>query len=161
MSTDRVDQSCLRRSRTTVFAQVALIIVAATVVTALAVSARVWTKSPTDSAPLTTAAARNKPQNNREPAPYHVELITLRPQGFVPGEITRPAGRFMIGIDNRTGLKDVEIRLIRETRIKEHEVRISRNKPDWRGVVNLAPGNYELREANHPEWVCRITLTAN
>jgi len=158
MSTDHVARPCLRRSRT---AHVALVIVAATVVAALAVSVRVWTKSPASAAPLTTAAAQNEPQNKREPAPYHVELITLRPQGFVPGEIRRPAGRFMIGIDNRTGLKEIEISLIKETGTKEREVRISRNKPDWRGVVNLPPGNYELREATHPDWVCRITLTAN
>lgn len=161
MSTDHVARPCLRRSRMAAFAQLALVIIAATVVAALAVSARVWIKSPARAAPVLTAAARNEPQNKPEPVSYHAELITLRPQGFIPGEIRRPAGRFMIGIDNRTGLKEIEISLIRDTGNKEQEVRISRNKPDWRGVVNLPPGNYELREANHPEWVCRITLTAN
>lgn len=161
MSRDRVDPTCSRRSRTAVFAPVALIIVAATVVTVFALSARVWTKSPPHTAPLITTAAQNEPQNKPEPSGYHVELITLRPQGFFPSEIRRPAGRFILGIDNRTGLKDVELSLIKETGNKEREVRISRNKPDWRGVVNLTPGHYELREATHSEWVCRIILTAN
>lgn len=157
MARDRVDQPSLR-SRMAAFVRVPLIIVATTVLTTLALSARVWTKRP---APLTTAAAQNDAQHEGVPTSYHVELITLRPNGFVPREIKRPAGRFVIGIANRTGLKDVELTLIRGTGIKEREVRISRNKPDWRGVVNLVPGTYELREANHPDWICRIELTAH
>src|SRR5258707_9850968 len=35
-----------------------------------------------------------------------VELITVRPTGFEPKEITRPPGRFLLGVDNKSGLDE-------------------------------------------------------
>ncbi len=85
------------------------------------------------------------------------EIITLRPSGFEPASITRQEGRFLLALENRSGLEEIELRFERVGR--EHRVRIPRNKIDWRGLVNLRPGEYMLREVNHPNWTCRITVT--
>ncbi len=88
-----------------------------------------------------------------------VELVTVRPHGFVPAEITRPRGRFLLAVNDRSGLEEVDVRLFREAGGVEREVKVNRKKPDWRELVNLPPGRYVLTEAAHPEWGCRITIT--
>jgi hypothetical protein len=87
------------------------------------------------------------------------EVIALRPSGFGPAEITRPAGRVLVAVSNQTGTADVVLRLSKEGDKRAHEVRLSKNKRLWRKVVDLAPGAYTLTEASHPEWTCRIIIT--
>src|SRR5258705_7861593 len=38
------------------------------------------------------------------------ELITLQPSGFEPSEITSPRGAFLLAVDNRSGLEEIELR---------------------------------------------------
>jgi hypothetical protein len=39
--------------------------------------------------------------------------------------------------------------------------RDTKGRREWRQLVTLPPGSYALTEADHPGWVCRITITAN
>ena len=87
-----------------------------------------------------------------------VEQIDLRSSGFDPSEITRPAGRFLLGVNNRTGLTDVSLMLVHESGTSAVSKRLSRVKT-WREVLDLQPGRYVLREATHRDWLCRITIT--
>lgn len=87
-------------------------------------------------------------------------VITIRPGGFEPAEITRPKGRFILAVNDRTWLPEVELRLERENGNRVHEVKVHRNRPNWREMVDLPPGQYVLREASHPDWACRITIAA-
>jgi len=87
------------------------------------------------------------------------EVITLRPSGFEPAEIVRPAGRVMFAVDNRSGAGEVVLRLARAGGDQLNKARASRNTRALREVVNLAPGEYTLTETGHTEWVCRITIT--
>lgn len=136
---------------------------------ALAVSAQAWlmpvkgtvlpksdTVAKTSTPPVEQDAA---PQAAATGEKIEAELITVRPTGFEPAEITRPAGRFILAIDNRSGLEAVSLQLHRETGIKLHEVRIKRGKPDRSDLVNLPPGRYTLTESNNSDWVCHITIT--
>ena len=97
------------------------------------------------------------------PAKLEAERLTLKPSGFEPGEITRPAGRFLLAVNDRSGQEGIAFVLSRQNGERVHEVRMrdTGRKHEWRRVVNLPPGSYLLSEANHPEWVCRITITAN
>ena len=87
--------------------------------------------------------------------------IMLRAGGFVPREISRPAGEYILSVNDQSGMPRLELRLVRDNGERTHEARLSRGKPYWRQVLRLTPGTYLLTEANHPEWVCRITVTAN
>jgi hypothetical protein len=87
------------------------------------------------------------------------EVIALRPSGFEPAEITRPAGRVLMAVSDQSGLENAVLRLTKEGDRRVQEVRLSRRKRLWRKVVDLAPGDYILTEASHPEWACRITVT--
>jgi hypothetical protein len=88
------------------------------------------------------------------------ELITVRPKGFEPSSITRAAGPFILKVDNRSGLREVSLRLDRVAGTRLRAVQVPRQKLDWREQLELGPGNYLLTEANNPTWVCRITVTA-
>jgi hypothetical protein len=97
------------------------------------------------------------PQRRR--ADIQAELITVAPHGFEPQELTRPRGRFLLMIDNRSGLETVALRLTREGGPRVREMRVPREEPDWSEVVDLDPGRYLLTEANHSGWVCVITIS--
>lgn len=88
------------------------------------------------------------------------ELVTITPTGFEPGEITRPQGRFLFAIDNRSGLEEVEMYLERETGARVRSSFTRKGRLAWREVLDLSPGTYILRAANDESWRCRITLTA-
>ena len=87
------------------------------------------------------------------------ELITLRRTGFDPRQITRPQKQFVLAVDNLTGQDEIVLRLDREAGNRLQEVRVPKEKLNWRVWVDLPPGNYLLTEARHPNWVCRITIT--
>jgi hypothetical protein len=99
-------------------------------------------------------------QNVPIPVRFEAELITLRPQGFEPAEITRPKGTVLLVVENRTGLDTVNLRLDREVGGRLREVALSRRRAIWRDLNDLIPGQYVLTEATHPNWTCRITITA-
>ena len=107
------------------------------------------------SAPVARAQANN-PRKRVE-----TEIITVLPHGFDHEEITRPHGEFVLMVDNRSGIDDITLRLDREAGNRLKEVQFRGEEIDWNDVVDLSPGTYVLSEANHPDWVCRITITGN
>ena len=89
------------------------------------------------------------------------ELITLTSNGFEPASVTRVKGKFVLAVDNRTGLDGVSFDLSRANGASERQKRLSDRRVRWREVVDLPPGNYVLRVSGHPEWSCHINVTAN
>ena len=88
------------------------------------------------------------------------ESVTVTRRGFEPVAITRTQGKFILVVDNRSGI-DLSLRFSRETGESVHEIRSSRDQLDWNEVVDLRPGRYVLTEVNHPSWACNIVITAN
>jgi hypothetical protein len=88
------------------------------------------------------------------------EIVTIRPIGFEPSAITRPRGEFLLVINNRSGLKEINWRLAREAGGNLREVRIYDGKSRSGNFEDLPPGRYVLTEANHPDWICRLTITS-
>lgn len=86
--------------------------------------------------------------------------VALRMNGFTPEEITRTTGDFLISVTNLTGLPDIGVKLDRETGATLHRGKVPKEKRTWRKNVHLPPGNYLLTVIDHPEWSCRITITA-
>ena len=87
-----------------------------------------------------------------------VELITILPNGFEPGELVRPAGSFVLMFDNQSGLQPLDLRLERAGMPRVTELRL-RRKTDSTAILNLPQGEYQVREANHPDWNLKLTLT--
>lgn len=87
-----------------------------------------------------------------------VELITILPNGFEPGELVRPAGSFVLMFDNQSGLHPLDLHLERAGMPRVTELRL-RRKTDSTTILNLPHGEYQVTEANHPDWGLKLTLT--
>src|SRR4029453_1202701 len=89
-----------------------LILVVLFILTTLAVSARSWF-------PKMAMAGKRKDNTNvawnqtTKAKPVQVELFTVRRYGFEPAQITRPKGRFIIAVDNRSGVEEIVLQLHR------------------------------------------------
>jgi hypothetical protein len=87
------------------------------------------------------------------------ELVVLRPSGFHPREIRRPAGRpFLMAVENQSSLPVVSLSISSSFYLPLRDVSITREKRMWSDIVELPRGTYTLREATHPEWICNITI---
>ena len=87
-----------------------------------------------------------------------VELITLRPAGFEPAEITRTKGSFVLVVDDRSGTESSSLVLKRVNNERLRAISLDRKKSDWHDVLDLAPGTYVLQHAANPELRCQITI---
>jgi hypothetical protein len=102
------------------------------------------------------AASTSQPQTPRLST---VELLTVKPTGFDPAEITVPHQSFLLAIENRSGLDELSFRFDREVGPTLRDVRVRPKRTSWTGIVDLPPGKYKLTETNHPNWSCTITIT--
>jgi hypothetical protein len=127
----------------------------------LAVAAGAWGAPAAPEMPsVSPGAAETRPSGEQAAAGVGLPVVrvTIRPTGFDPAEVTLPRGRFMLAVDNRTGLNELTFRLDREGGGRLHEVRMTREQLAWRKVIDPPPGGYVLTEINHPGWVCRISI---
>lgn len=150
----------------------ALTVVAAVFAALLLISAR--TKAPTpaigeasnDTSASSTATAKFETvsplqHDPRKDGPQG-EIVAVQRNGFEPNQITRQAGEFLLLIDNRSGLDEIQVRLERLVdRERVRDVSLTKRAYSWNTMLNLPPGEYALTEVRHPEWTCRITLTPN
>jgi len=116
--------------------------------------------SSSETRPAKTVNFVTAPSTQRRIADFESELITITPHGFEPQEITRPQGRVLLMVDNQTDLAVSSLQFTREAGPRINEMQVSREQPNWSEAVDLPPGRYVLTEAEHPEWQCRITITA-
>jgi hypothetical protein len=108
------------------------------------------TPGPKESAPAIVA------QNASDD--LEVELITLRPEGFEPLQITRPKGLFVLVVDDRSGKEGSSLTLQRLKGERLRDLKTNRKKSEWYDLINLPPGDYILSDAENPERRCQITL---
>jgi hypothetical protein len=114
---------------------------------------------PTNVAPTTPANTGSAADKRKEKV--EGEIIALTSHGFEPTEISRPHKHFILVIDNRSGLAEIQLSLEREYGNRVRDVSIAREQRNWSDDLDLPPGRYVLKEASHPSWVCLITVTSN
>lgn len=106
-----------------------------------------------------------QPSATPTPEPITAESLTLTETGFFPREFTHRKGRFILAINDRTGLPEVNLTLSRDLgnnkREKVRDAKVLRQQPDWNDLIDLNPGDYVITEANNPKWECRFTITPN
>jgi len=110
--------------------------------------------------PRAVAATSNGFQEIKPANLLSAEHLTLYPTGFEPSEITRPAGRFLLAVDNRAGVGELAFVLIREDGLLATNSLVENKKFRVRRVVDLLPGSYSLKVVDHPDWVCGIKVMA-
>ncbi len=93
------------------------------------------------------------------PLPKLVSFIKVLPYGFEPSVVEQDPGRILLVVHNRTGLRQITLRLDREVGGRLVEVSLPTTRVRWGQRLVLVPGKYVLTEANHPNWICRITIS--
>ena len=139
-----------------------LIVFTLALITLSVVSGRAWFRSPEEvsfSAPLPESQPVNVPQSETRPDRVEAEVITILPTGFQPSEITRSRGQFLILVDNQSGFDDLTLRLNKVTGQRLRELKQTMKEKVMKQLEDLPPGEYQLTAAEHPDWVCRITIT--
>jgi hypothetical protein len=101
-----------------------------------------------------------KQQADTQRDKVRVEQLTLWPTGFKPAEIRRAAGPIALITVNNTRLQEISLRLNDESGNRLRAVRIAPGKREWREYVDLRPGIYVISEASHPDWSCRLIISA-
>lgn len=82
--------------------------------------------------------------------------IALSVSGFTPSEVTHAAGTFALSVENQDAASEYVLRLKAEDGTLLNEVQVQKGTAVW--TVSLAAGVYTLSEANHPDWLCQITV---
>ncbi len=147
--------SKVRRLRLASLTPAAITIITVVTLAAVGGSTRAWLIKTTSAAKQTSAATA------ATPTPLQVERITIRPWGFEPAAITRPQGQFILVVDNSSGFQQaILLHLDRIAGNRLNDVSLPSKRQRWHNIVDLTPGNYKLADANNPNWVCQITITA-
>src|SRR5712692_8736316 len=87
---------------------------------------------------VATAVATPSPQLQ---VPLEVEVVTVSPHGFEPKQIRRPAGPFILLIENRSGLNSIALHLDFTSAVTNVltvgvlQMQLSRGQLDWMGTV--------------------------
>ena len=107
----------------------------------------------------TSTSRQNSASGNIAQQRIEAEIITISPSGFHPAQISRPKGPFVLEVEDRSGLKGVDVQFSVERGNQVFQVEAPRENPDWNRMVDLPPGRYVLNEVGHPDWTCTITIT--
>jgi hypothetical protein len=86
--------------------------------------------------------------------------LTLTRRGFEPSEVTMPAGRFFLTVENRSGRRGLTLLIDPEHGNRVREVAQPEDELDWTDELRLTPGRYTLTTAERPDRVCHVTVTA-
>lgn len=129
-------------------------------IVSLGVGARAWLDSRREASPPGAVGSSASILQDTARDRMEAEVITLTPTGFEPKEISRRSGDFLLAVSNRSGLEEIVLRLDRIGGDRMQEQRMSKKRRAWQETMNLPAGQYILSEANNPDWVCRINITA-
>ena len=108
-------------------------------------------------APIVTYAMLGRASSN-DFQPSEIELITLRPAGFEPAQVTRPKGSFVLFIDDRSGRENSSLIFQPVNGGQRRAIGLERKRSEWNDVVDLTPGTYVLQDVNSSELRCQITI---
>lgn len=103
--------------------------------------------------------ANTRPLRQHDPARTESLTVVLRPDGFPPGVLQIPSGRYALNFHNRSGIADVRFVFERissaadekpGTAIREEALasRLTRTT----NFLQLTPGAYRLRVLERPKW---------
>ena len=85
-------------------------------------------------------------------------LLALLPHGFENTEMQLNAAEYLFIIGNRTGLKEVDVRLDREGKERVLAATVRGRRMDLKQRLKLTPGTYLVTANDNPDWTCRIVV---
>jgi hypothetical protein len=87
-----------------------------------------------------------------------VEIVTLRDGGFYPSKITRPAGKFLLVVKNRSHAKQVQLGITRsDTTVIASVQQVIDLTQDY--SLDLPAATHTLKDSAHPSWIPLTIVT--
>jgi hypothetical protein len=108
-----------------------------------------------------SAKASPAPAEARPMAPetrLETSVVIATHEGFEPSVITRTKGPFYLLVRNHTGQQQATLRIDQVGGGHVSDTVIGKDTLNWDNLFDLAPGTYNLTEALHPDWLCRINI---
>lgn len=112
----------------------------------------------TEGAGVSSASIPGSRQSRLAPVALPGVAVILTPNGFQPQQLTRPTGKFVLAVVPQIGSLDFSFSFDDGLGRHLRAAQIPSEQPHWADVYDLPPGTYTLRELNHPEWVCQVTI---
>jgi hypothetical protein len=109
--------------------------------------------APAKASPAPGEARPMAPQTRLE-----TSVVSATPEGFEPAVITRTKGPFYLLVRNHTGQQQATLRIDQVGGGHVGDTVIAKDTINWDNLFDLAPGTYNLTEALHPDWLCRINV---
>jgi hypothetical protein len=85
-------------------------------------------------------------------------LLALQPEGFDSREMQLDPGEYLLIIGNRTGLREVSVRVEREGNGHVAAAAVGGRQRDFKKRFKLTRGTYVVIANDNPDWICRITV---
>jgi hypothetical protein len=85
-------------------------------------------------------------------------LLALLPEGFDTKEMRLAAGDYVFIIGNRTGLREISVRLDREGLGRVGAATMGGRQRNWKQRMRLTTGTYIVTANDNPDWTCRIIV---
>lgn len=114
-------------------------------------------------ASVTAMPQQIRPEAAAVTAPDGVTQLLLRPEGFDSTEFTLPKGRYLLILQNRTGLDNLALQVSRLVGNGEKPKDVafdSKKKYRIESLIDLTPGDYAVTVQGYPDWTCRLTVTS-
>ena len=105
---------------------------------------------------VTGSGKVSPPESGSRQAEGDEVQIALGNNGFTPSEVTHAAGTFALAVENQDVSSEYVLQLKGGSGTLLNEVRVQKGSAVW--TVDLPAGSYTLMVANHPDWVCQITI---
>ena len=87
------------------------------------------------------------------------EVVTITRFGFEPAQITRSGGHFFLAVENRSGARNLTIRVDPAHGNRVREVVEPPDQLDWVDEMKLPPGQYQISTTDQPNRVCQLIIT--
>lgn len=79
--------------------------------------------------------------------------------GIEPAELTLPAGRYLVAIDNDSGFNAVDIKIDKEGGPRVGSAQLPSGRRKSKGYVDFTPGRFVFTDSGDANRVCRLTIT--
>jgi hypothetical protein len=104
------------------------------------------------STPVKAAQGGTSPRNR---AVY----FRITPLGIEPAELTLPAGRYLVAIDNDSGFNALDVKIDKEGGPRLGNAQLPSGRRKWREFVDFTPGRHVLTDPTDTKRVCYLTIT--
>ena len=97
-------------------------------------------------------------QSDEAGAEVKLVLLALLPHGFENSEMQLEPDDYLFVIGNRTGMREVNLRIDREGKERVATVTAVGRQRDWKQRLKLIPGIYLITANDNPDWSCRLVV---